>query len=478
VEKGLRSGQKPNPSWVLKYSWVSLKRGNMSLDKKCEPLPGGAMSEAVGVPDVVQSGTDQKTQISGSAPAPDIENPQALKDRVVRLERELAERKRLEAVVRESEQRFAALVNSAMDAIISVDEGQSIVLFNGAAEAMFRCPAEQALGSDLGRFIPARFRGTHAEQIRRFAETGTTSRAMGRLGALSGLRDDGVEFPIEASISQVEIEGKKFFTVILRDISERKRLEEKLQRLNEELERRVEERTGELMHANEALLRSNMELQRFAYIAAHDLQTPLRSISGFAQLLQKDYQGRLDANADTLIRRVVDNALRMHTLIHDLLVYSRIDSLGRPFRPVALEQLLGEVKASLEPRIRELGAEVTSEGLPVVLGDRSQLAQVIHNLVDNGLKYHGSAPPRVHVSADRQGEEWRISVRDNGIGIAPRHHQRIFEIFRRLHTQQAYPGTGIGLALCRRVLERHGGRIWVESEPEKGSTFHFTLPPA
>lgn len=427
----------------------------MPLDRKHDPAAGG---------------------MTTAEPAASLEDVQALRARVAQLERELAGRKGLETAVQESGQRFAALVDSAMDAIIGVDSQQRILLFNRAAEAMFRCPAAEALGSDLGRFIPARFRGAHAEHVRRFGETGTTSRTMGRLGALNGLRSDGIEFPIEASISQMEVAGEKFFTVILRDISERKRLEEKLQRMNEELEKRVEERTAELMHANEALLRSNLELQQFAYIAAHDLQTPLRSISGFAQLLQKDYAGRLGASADDLIRRVVDNAQRMRTLIQDLLVYSRIDSLGRPLRPVALDLLFGEVVAALEPRISELGAEVTRGELPVVLGDRSQLAQVLHNLVDNGLKYHGSDPPRVHVSAEPQGEEWVVSVQDNGIGIAPRHHRRIFDIFRRLHTQQSYPGTGIGLALCRKVVERHGGRIWVESEPGKGSVFRFTLP--
>ncbi|HJW27503.1 MAG TPA: ATP-binding protein [Rhodocyclaceae bacterium] len=425
------------------------------MDRKHDPAAGG---------------------MTTAEPASSLEDVQALRARVAQLERELAGRKELETAVQESGQRFAALVDSAMDAIIGVDSQQRILLFNRAAEAMFRCPVAEALGSDLGRFIPMRFRGDHAEHVRRFGETGTTSRAMGRLGALSGVRSDGVEFPIEASISQMEVSGEKFFTVILRDISERKRLEEKLQRMNEELEKRVEERTAELMHANEALLRSNLELQQFAYIAAHDLQTPLRSISGFAQLLHKEYAGHLDGNADDLIRRVVDNALRMRTLIQDLLVYSRIDSLGRPLRPVSLDHLFGEVVAALEPRISELRAEVTRDELPVVLGDRSQLAQVLHNLVDNGLKYHGSDPPRVHVGAEPQGEEWVVSVRDNGIGIAPRHHRRIFDIFRRLHTQQAYPGTGIGLALCRKVVERHGGRIWVESEPGKGSVFRFTLP--
>lgn len=378
---------------------------------------------------------------------------------------------------RASDKRFAALVESAMDAIISIDEQQRIILFNGAAESMFRCPATEALGSDIGRFIPEPFRAAHHDQIRHFAETGITSRTMGRLGALSALRNDGVEFPIEASISQVEVEGHKFFTVILRDISERRRLEEALRQSHAELEQRVEERTLELTRVNEALLRSNLELERFAYIAAHDLQTPLRSISGFVQILQKDYAGRLDGKGNDLIQRVVDNVVRMRTLIQDLLVYARIDSPGRPFRPVDLARLFDEVAATLAPQARETGGEVTRGPLPVVSGDRGQLAQVFRNLLDNGFKYRSAAPPRVQVEARPAGEgEWLISFRDNGIGIAPRHQERIFEIFRRLHTQQSYPGTGIGLAFCRRVIERHGGRIWVESGPGEGSIFHFTLP--
>jgi len=260
------------------------------------------------------------------------------------------------------------------------------------------------------------------------------------------------------------------------DITERKHLEEALQWMNEELEHRVEERTAEVSGANEELVRSNLELQQFTYIAAHDLQTPLRSISGFAQLLQKEFQGRISDQADLWIDQLVQHVERMYELIHDLQVYSGVDSSGRPFEPTDFHQIFDDAADSLQELIRQSGATVTRGDLPTVMGDRIQLAQVMQNLIDNGIKYRGKEPPRIHVTARRQGNEWVFSVQDNGIGIAKKHHSRIFGIFRRLHSQQAYPGTGIGLAICRRVVQRHGGRIWVESEPGKGSTFYFTLP--
>lgn len=260
------------------------------------------------------------------------------------------------------------------------------------------------------------------------------------------------------------------------DITERKGMEEALQRLNDDLEHRVAERTVALSDANEELVRSNEELHQFAYIAAHDLQTPLRSIAGFAQLLQKDFGEHIGTQGDTWINQIVLHARRLHELIQDLLVYSKIDTPGGAFEPTDLRLVFDNVVAGLDASIRETGASITRGDLPVVVGSRIQLAQLFQNLIGNGIKYHGAEAPRVHVSAERSGNEWVISVRDNGIGIPEKHRERIFEIFRRLHSQEAYPGTGIGLAVCRRVVQRHGGRIWAESTPGQGSVFKFTLP--
>ena len=245
-----------------------------------------------------------------------------------------------------------------------------------------------------------------------------------------------------------------------------------LQFANEELQRHSQE----LSLAQRELEQSNVDLQQFAYIASHDLQTPLRGIAGFAQFLQRDYQGKLDEKADEYIERIVEGAKRMQQLINDLLTYSRVESRSRSFEPTDLNKVFDDAVAILHSSIQDSGGEVTRAELPTVIADYSQLSQLLQNLIGNGLKYHGDRPPRVHVSAKNGDSEWTVAVRDNGIGIAVKHHERIFEIFRRLHTEQEYPGTGIGLAVCQRIVLRHGGRIWLESEPGKGSTFYFSIP--
>jgi PAS domain S-box-containing protein len=259
------------------------------------------------------------------------------------------------------------------------------------------------------------------------------------------------------------------------------KLEEKtteLQRTRDELEYRVIKRTEDLAKANRTLENSNIELQQFAYVASHDLQSPLRSISGFVQLLKMDYEEKLDDQGRDYIRRTVQSIAQMQTLIRDLLSYSRVESRSRPFLPVPLMDVFHGAVSLLESSIRDAGGKVTCDELPIVLGDSSQLAQLMQNLIGNGLKYHGTEPPHVHVSAELgiKKSECIVSVRDNGIGIDPKYFGRIFEIFKRLHDQKEYPGTGIGLAVCRRVVERHGGVIWVESEPGYGSNFCFSIP--
>ena len=371
---------------------------------------------------------------------------------------DISQRERAEAMRRESEQRLAGIVSSAMDAIISVDTAQRIVLFNAAAEQMFRCPAADAVGRSLDRFIPERFRALHAGHVRAFGEQGMTSRAMGRLGSLGALRADGEEFPMEASISQVAVGGQKLFTVIVRDITQRREIEKTLQRIAAEL------------------ARSNKDLDQFASVASHDLQEPLRTVSGFVQLLQKKYANQLDAEADTFIGYAVTGAKRMETLIKDLLAYARVGTRSQEPVPIDTGAALQLALDNLRESVQETGVEITHGELPTVRADPSQLAQLFQNLIGNALKFHGEATPKIHVDARREGDYWQFSVRDNGIGIDAKFQNQIFEVFQRLHTQKEYAGTGIGLAICKKIVDRHGGRIWVESEPSQGATFYFTLP--
>jgi len=242
------------------------------------------------------------------------------------------------------------------------------------------------------------------------------------------------------------------------------------------VERLVAVRTDELSRANDELARSNAELEQFAYVASHDLQEPLRMVSSFVQLLAQRYQGKLDADADEFIGYAVDGATRMQALIRDLLAYSRVGRRGHELAPVDLEAALEQATANLRAAIADADAALTHEPLPTVLGDETQLTQLLQNLIGNAVKFHGTQPPQIHVGARRQAESWIISVRDNGIGIDPDYADRIFLIFQRLHTRAQYDGTGIGLAMCRKIVERHGGRIWLESTPGSGSTFSFTLP--
>jgi PAS domain S-box-containing protein len=224
------------------------------------------------------------------------------------------------------------------------------------------------------------------------------------------------------------------------------------------------------------LARSNEDLQQFAYVVSHDLQEPLRMVSSFCRLLRDRYRGQLDQSADEFIDFAVDGAARMEKLIQDLLAYARIGTRGRRPAPTDSGTAFDQAVGNLGAAIRESGALVARGPLPVVLADESQLGQLAQNLLANAIKFRGAEPPRVHVAAERQDDQWVFSVRDNGIGIAPCDRERIFGVFERLHPASEYPGTGIGLAICRRIVERHGGRIWAESEPEQGSVFHFTLP--
>lgn len=224
------------------------------------------------------------------------------------------------------------------------------------------------------------------------------------------------------------------------------------------------------------LARSNADLQQFAYVASHDLKEPLRMVASYTQLLARRYKGKLDSDADEFIRYAVDGANRMQWLINDLLAYSRVTVQDKVFEEVDCNGVLEEVLSDLRVAVEESRAVVTHDSLPTVMADRVQLGQLFQNLIGNAIKFHGEEPPRVHVSAERQPDEWLFSVRDNGVGLDPEYAERIFVIFQRLHNRGEYPGTGIGLAICKKIVERHGGRIWVVSQTGQGATFHFTLP--
>ncbi len=271
-------------------------------------------------------------------------------------------------------------------------------------------------------------------------------------------RKDGTEFPVEISLSPLEEPDGMLVTSIVRDVSDRKRAEEQLRQAAAELES------------------SNAELEQFAYVASHDLQEPLRMVASYTQLLARRYQGKLDEDADEFIGFAVDGATRMQALINDLLAYSRVGTRGRPFEATKTADIVDRVTADLDVAIKEAGATITRGPLPIVMGDAVQLGQLFQNLISNAIKFREERPPVVRINAEREGSAWRFSVQDNGIGIEPEYAERIFVIFQRLHSRAEYPGTGIGLAICKKIVERHGGHIWVESPPGEGTTFHFTIP--
>ena len=417
-------------------------------------LVSGALGDVTAVECIKRGATDYVLK-DGLARLPEAVR-RALQEKSLR-----AQQARSDAALRESQAQFEVLVHSALDAILTVDEEQNIIVFNAAAQKMFGCSEAEALGLPIERFIPQRFRVAHSVHMQKFAEAGITSRHMNRLGAMRALRADGEEFPMEASISRTEIGNRILSTVILRDIT-----------MREQAEKNLIEKMAQLA-------RSNADLEQFAYVASHDLQEPLRMVAAYTQLLAERYRGKLDENADKFIGYACDGALRMQSLIQDLLTFSRAGRNG--CEAVECDAVMKEILLSLGPAIQESGAVVTHEALPAVWANRSQMAQVFQNLIGNAIKFRGKEAPTILIQAEKvqagkTGEQWLFSVSDNGIGIAPEYAENIFVVFQRLHTRTEYPGNGIGLAVCKKIIEHYDGKIWVEAGEGGGSTFKFTLP--
>lgn len=376
-----------------------------------------------------------------------------------------AARRRAHESLQDSEKRKAGILESAFDGLVTIDHRGEILEFNRAAESMFGVPRARAVGREMaGIIIPERYREQHRKGLAHYLVTGEGP-VLGKLIELSAVRADGTEFPVELAITPIKVAGPPMFTGHIRDITERKKFELQLAKQADDLAKQAED-----------LSRSNAELQQFAYVASHDLQEPLRTVASFVQLLAKRYKGKLDAEAEEFIDFAVEGATRMQALINDLLVFSRVGTRGKPFAPTDCEQVLQEVLENLRVAVEESQAEITHDPLPTVSADSAQMVQLFQNLLANAVKFRRQETPRIHVSANNSGGAWTFAVKDNGIGIDPRYFGRLFIVFQRLHSRTEYPGTGIGLATCKKIVERHGGRIWVESVPGQGSTFSFTIP--
>ncbi|HET6638122.1 MAG TPA: PAS domain S-box protein [Gemmatimonadota bacterium] len=369
---------------------------------------------------------------------------------------EVLRRKRTEQALRASEERFRALAESANDAIITVDERGIVVHCNPSTEHIFGYTCNELLGQPIDRLLVER--RSNGGQGGFHGLMGEAAPSIDHTVELTGRKKDGEQIPIEMSLSSWETEEGSFVTGILRDITARKAAE------------------AELAEKMEELAHSNAELALFTYIASHDLREPLRTVGSNLQLLERQIEAGPESEAGKQFSFAMGGVRRMQALIDDLLVYTRVGTEGKPFEKVDSSEAVREAMTALSAAIEESGAEIAIGRLPHVIADRFQFVQLFQNLLSNAIKFHRHEPPRIDIEASADDRDWTFTVRDRGIGVDPRYADQVFAIFQRLHSGNEYPGTGIGLAVCRKIVERHGGRIWVEPAPEGGSAFRFTIP--
>jgi PAS domain S-box-containing protein len=384
--------------------------------------------------------------------------PEVLQSKVaafVQLSRNAEMLKRQAEVLQRAEQKFRTFLEAAPDAKVITGPDGRIDLVNSRTESLFQWKRDQLIGQPVTLLVPA-----------------WTHDSMASLqGQLYGVRADGSSFPVEISRSSLDTPEGTITIHAIRDVTDRKKAEEEIRQLNSRLEQKVIERTA-------ALTRSNEELRQFAYVVSHDLKEPLRTVSTFSQLLEERLGDNLDSESKEFVTYILSSVKRMSDLIDDLLAYASLDAGEARGKPVDLNLILQEASFNLLATIQESGAVIESDPLPEVMGDHVQLVQVLQNLIGNSIKYRSADPPRIRLSAESRDGELTIVVRDNGIGIDPAYSDGVFKLFKRLHARHDYSGNGVGLAICRKIVQRHGGRIWVESKLGQGAAFCFTIPSA
>ena len=368
------------------------------------------------------------------------------------IDRDITERKQAEEEIRRAAQEWKTTFASITDMVSIHDKDGKLLRVNKAFANVFGAEPEELIGKACYEVVHGTKKPWPECPMKQMLET--------KKPVVSEFFEPRLGIHLEVSGSPILNKEGEFvaFVHVTKDITERKRMEEELKQTLAELER------------------SNAELEEFAYVASHDLQEPLRMVASYLQLIERRYKNRLDKDADEFIAFAVDGATRMQKMINKVLLYSRIGKQSKPLRPIDCEDILDQVVANLAASIQESGVIVTRDPLPTVMANDALLIELFQNLIGNAVKFRGKKLPGIHIKAEKKGSDWVFSVRDNGIGVDPRHAERIFQIFQRLHGRNKYPGTGIGLAVCKKIVERFGGRIWVESETGKGSTFYFTIP--
>ena len=358
-----------------------------------------------------------------------------------------------------ADERFRMVVEACPSGMIMTDADGKIVLVNAEAERLFGYAREELYGKSIDILVPTAERFGHARHRADFLAR-PEARRMGVGRDLYGMRKNGTQIPVEIGLNPIQSTDGLMILSAITDIAERKRAIQAIAARTEELQR------------------SNADLEQFAYVASHDLQEPLRMVATYTELLAERYRGKLDERADKYIDYTVDGAKRMQQLIKELLTYSRVSSNAKV--PVIVESgiVVENVLAGLKVAIEESGAEIVREPMPAVRADQAQVGQVFQNLIGNALKFRAQRAPRIRIGAEKRNGSCLFRVADNGIGIDAQYSDRVFQMFQRLHERGRYDGNGIGLAIARKIVERHGGRIWFESEPDKGTTFFFTLPSA